>query len=83
MTTIAYRDGMLAADSLFTDDNQRDSYGAKVFRIGGLLVGFAGSLALGLRFRDWVRGGLEGASPYRGIGGFDTQSGGDIVALRL
>lgn len=138
MTTIAYRAGVLAADTLFTDDNQRDSYGAKVFRIGGALVGFAGSMALGLRFRDWVRGGMDGPSPYAGVGGgnglivsrtgvlgfcangawpveepfytlgtggpfalgamamgadaqeavavamrFDTQSGGDIIALRL
>ena len=69
MTTIAYCDGVLAGDTLFTDDNHRDSYGAKVFRLGEVLVAFAGSLALGLRFRDWVRRGLEGPSPYVGVGG--------------
>ena len=60
MTTIAYRDGVLAADSLATCNGMRDGYGAKIWRVGRLLVGGAGSRAECLKFRDWVVAGMKG-----------------------
>lgn len=66
MTTIAWRDGVLAADTLFTDGGARCDYGPKIFRVGAALVGFCGSRAMGLRFRQWVAEGMRGESPYQG-----------------
>lgn len=63
MTTVAYRDGVLAADTLSTCNGLIDDYGAKVWRVGKVLVGAAGSRAVCLKFRDWVAGGMEGDSP--------------------
>lgn len=74
MTTIAYRDGVLAADTLTTSNGNRDGYLCKVRRVGRVLVGFSGSIARGLKFEQWVRDGLQGDSPYR-----DTDSGNGIV----
>lgn len=75
MTTIAYRDGVLAADTLFNANDMRDSYGPKIFRVGKVLVGVAGSIAAGLRLRGWVESGMKGESPY-----FGTDHGNGIVA---
>lgn len=66
MTTIAYRDGMLAADSLATSNGLRDDYCAKVWRVGPLMGAACGSRALCLKFQDWVRAGMVGSSPFEG-----------------
>ncbi len=60
MTTIAYRDGILASDSLGTANGLRDSIlCTKIFRIGPCLVAGAGSAAKILKFVDWVKNGLD------------------------
>lgn len=64
MTTIAYRDGVLASDSLTTSNGLRDDYGPKIWRVGKALVGAAGSRALCLKFREWVAAGMEGDNPF-------------------
>jgi ATP-dependent HslUV protease subunit HslV len=66
VTTIAYRDGVLAADTLMTANGSRDDFAPKIERIGGLLVGTTGSFPLGLKFRAWVARGFEGDCPYSG-----------------
>jgi len=44
MTIIAYRAGILAADTLFTGDRGLKSYGTKVFQLSdGRICGFAGN----------------------------------------
>lgn len=75
MTTIAYRDGALAADSLSTANGLRDGMGVKVWRVGEALVSACGSRSLCLKFRAWVAGGMEGQSPFEG-----TEEGNGIVA---
>jgi hypothetical protein len=66
MTTIAYKDGVLAADTLATSNCLRDNYGTKIWRVGKLLVAASGNKACCLRFRTWVADGMEGESPFEG-----------------
>lgn len=69
MTTIAYRDGVLAADSLSTSNGLRDNVGRKIWRVGRLLVGAAGGRGDCLRFRAWVAEGCIGPNPFVGSEG--------------
>lgn len=69
MTTVAYRDGILCADTLKTCNGLRDDYGTKIFRVGPVLIGGAGPASVCLRFRDWVADGMEGDSPFMGEDG--------------
>lgn len=66
MTTIVYRNGVLAADSLTTSNGMRVGYAKKVRKIGGVLVGACGTSSLCERFFDWLRAGLKGDDPFRG-----------------
>lgn len=63
MTTIAYRDGVLAADTLITAGGERAGYGVKIRRLGPLLYGSAGSCCLGDRHEAWLRAGAKGEAP--------------------
>lgn len=67
MTTVAYRDGIIASDSLITSGGARAGLTArKIRKIGGALVagcGFIGELE---RFVSWVAGGMKGDDPLRG-----------------
>lgn len=57
MTTIAYRDGVMAADSRFTEDSEaggtRLGRCEKLYRREHAIVGLAGESAPGLVFLDW------------------------------
>lgn len=55
MTTIAYRDGVMAADSQCTQDGTRACEVAKIARIHGWLVGCSGSSGLAHEFQEWFR----------------------------
>lgn len=75
MTTIAYRDGVMASDSQLTrGHSHRDGSSQKVFRLGsGLLVGIAGRWPEAQRFVDWLRQGAEGwPSPMGGEQGAEA-----------
>lgn len=64
MTTIAYKDGILVADRLVTDNGfvwSRDAVKAK--RIGDLLCAVAGDACAGEQFFAWVEGGMQGECP--------------------
>lgn len=74
MTTIAYRDGVLAADTLVNANGNRDDFAPKIERIGNLLVGTSGSYPTGLKFRAWVARGFAGDCPYD-----DTADGNGII----
>lgn len=64
MTTIAYRDGVVAADTLSTCNGLRDDYGPKVWRKGRVIMAACGSRATCLQFRIWVSSGMEGPHPF-------------------
>lgn len=66
MTTLAYRNGVIAADSLATSAGYRDGLVIKIRKIGPLLVGGVGTSAVCERFVDWVRKGMTGDSPWTG-----------------
>lgn len=64
MTAIAYRDGILAADSLITQDGNRCGFAKKIAQgPSGLLGATAGSLGDNALFLSWVEKDCEGDSP--------------------
>lgn len=67
MTTIAYRDGVLAADSLVTLGSTKvhGSY-QKIRRIGDYLIGTAGSVADCQAFVVWLKEGDDTLPPPKG-----------------
>ncbi len=75
MTTIAWKGREVAADSLITCNGARDGYGTKIHRVGRVIVGGAGGRAVCMRFRDWVKDGMQGASPFT-----DQDGNGLLVA---
>lgn len=66
MTTLAYANRCLAADSLVTCGGKFEGYVTKIFRVNGLLVGASGSAPVCIRFCEWVRAGLKGECPFEG-----------------
>jgi len=60
LTVIAYRDGILAADSLLTFGGTRGGYARKIMRHGSLLIGFCGKSTNFEAFRNWVAAGMVG-----------------------
>jgi ATP-dependent protease HslVU (ClpYQ) peptidase subunit len=65
MTTIAWDGHSLAADTLFNSGGQFAGFDAKIHRLGRLLIGCAGSVAVYEQFRDWVKGGMKGECPLK------------------
>ena len=65
MTIIAYRAGMLAADSLETSGDVRTGYVPKIFRVNGGLIGFSGARPAIDAVLGWLHGGErpEGLGP--------------------
>lgn len=87
MTTIAYRDDVIAADTQVTCGGTIDGWVQKAFRKGGLLYATSGSSGLGDGFLSWVAGGMKGDAPsLRGEKGDDAHGylfpGGDRVVWR-
>lgn len=78
ITTLAYKDGVLASDSLATANGNRVSLVTKVMEKNGILFGGSGSLSMVQHFFDWVRGGMEGDPPEMQEG--STYEGVIIVA---
>lgn len=57
MTSIAYKDGVMAGDGRMTIGSTVTSdKTTKIFKINNCLVGFAGRYSSGLRFVDWFEG---------------------------
>lgn len=63
MTTIAYCRGILAADTLVSNNGARWAWTSKIAKRGKLLAGACGSGQLCRRFMDWFAKGAEGAPP--------------------
>ena len=77
MTTIAYKDGVLATDSRATWDGHVKSNCVKMWRIqsrvdpvkGEVLIATAGDLYAALLFKDWLELGGEPKLKDRGVDG--------------
>lgn len=64
MTTIAYRDGVMAADSCATDNGYCVGTIAKIWRrADGAVAGMAGGADDMVVFRDWFLGWMHGTYP--------------------
>lgn len=64
MTTIAYRNGVMAADTLITSGPMRAGQCIKVGRApDGTMGGCAGSLAASSELLAWLHAGAEGSPP--------------------
>lgn len=64
MTTIAYRDGVLAADTLSTCEQGIMSFHTtKIGAKAGVVWSTSGLSAWGKRFRDWMTTGMKGDYP--------------------
>ena len=89
MTTIAYRDDVLAGDTQVTCGTTIDGRDQKVFRKGTLLFGSIGCSGLGERFVSWVRRGMIGECPTLRPGEKDDDAwgllfpGADLVLWRF
>ena len=60
MTTIAVKNGVMAADSLVSYGNSTCGYAEKIRRTkGGILIAWAGPLHMQLSAFDWFEGGAE------------------------
>jgi hypothetical protein len=68
VTTIAYRDGVLAADTLITAGGIRCGSEIKVKRLGRLLYGSCGSCGLTDKVEGWIRAGMKGDRPPLKVG---------------
>jgi ATP-dependent HslUV protease subunit HslV len=58
VTTVVYRDGCLAADTLLTSHTHRDGYVTKIRKRGPFLAGASGTWPFALAFLDWFSKGL-------------------------
>lgn len=65
MTTIAFKDGLLAADTLSCWGGYFAGHVTKIHRQGRLRLGGAGSVTVYQQFRDWVRKGMSGECPLK------------------
>lgn len=63
MTTIAYSNGTLAADTQSTAGDTRAGFNIKVAKRGAVLAAAAGTTSLCQRFMDWFRSGMKGDPP--------------------
>jgi hypothetical protein len=59
LTTIAYRDGIMAADSACLAENTHEHDIRKIFRVGGALIGCCGSVYVIERFKAWLKAGAD------------------------
>lgn len=85
MTTIAYRDGVLAADTLINCNGDRIGYTPKIGLAKGLLFGASGSTAWCWAFRSWVSAGATGVCPPApdGAGGFIVMPNDDLIVFHI
>ena len=63
MTTVAYKDGVLACDKQGTDCNVATGADYKAIIAGNTVYVITGTLTRGLRFIGWLTNGSEGKPP--------------------
>ena len=79
MTTIAYRNGIMAGDRRVTNHNIIEPDVTKIFKrdSDGALIGAAGTLGLATRFTRWFLAGEKGEPPEL----FDKDGGCEAEAI--
>lgn len=81
MTTIAYKDGVLAADKAISSGSGHIGTARKVWRrkTDGALVGGAGRVALIQKWADWFLAGERGTAPSLGA---DDETDAEMLVVR-
>lgn len=80
MTTVVYRNGVMAADRRVTSGHTRDSRMRKVAkRYDGALIGFCGVASICQRYANWFLTGEKGAAPSLGTNSDDD---GHVLIVR-
>jgi 20S proteasome alpha/beta subunit len=79
VTTIAYRDGVLVADSLCTSEGTVVGSAQKALRLGSLLCGAAGAIGVANAFFDWLKAGARDSHPD--MGGANGADGTGLVIM--
>lgn len=81
MTTVVYRNGMMAADTGSSYGDSKISGVRKIARApDGSLYGICGNASLGREFLEWVRKGCEGDHPAIPL---DQEGNNEMVALHV
>lgn len=81
MTTITFKDGVLAADSQATRDNTRTGFATKLFRLDdGERAALLGCAADAYALLDWYRAGKDRPQPEAKEGSLVVvEAGGEIM----
>lgn len=79
MTTVAYRNGALAADRQYGNDGVVEGETTKIFRreSDGALIGCCGTSSICKRFQRWFLDGEQGEAPS--LKGDDLHSAGGFI----
>jgi 20S proteasome alpha/beta subunit len=86
MTTIAYRDGVLAADRRVTGSGTIIGHKTKIAKVGGVLCGATGSNTLACEFIAWVQEGCPADRPpvlYRESSNKNPDDAADITGFLI
>ena len=59
LTTIAYNDGIMAADKLAVSGNGKHGRVTKIFKVNGHLVGIAGAMDVAIALLRWFENGCD------------------------
>lgn len=78
MTTVAYKNGVIAGDTQITGNGTRMGFATKIGRRNGILYGASGSLSIAQDFLAWVAGGMVGEPPSMS-GPFDGYGNGMVA----
>lgn len=72
MSTIAFKDGILASDSACLQSGTSIGKMKKVYRVGKCLIGLCGETAFFTEFVDWFRDGADDADTFPWTGDWNA-----------
>lgn len=59
MTTVVYKNGVMAADKMASEGNNKTGKMTKIFRVNGYLVGFSGAADCSMALLRWFEDGAD------------------------
>jgi len=72
MTTVAYKDGILAADTRQIGDYIDQHHATKIYEIGSAKIGFCGSVSQALIFIKWFKDQTRDKPHYEQLKNFEA-----------
>ena len=79
MTTIAFKDGLLVADTAVTDNGKYLGQVCKIHKIQNFMLAGAGSLLTLNKFMEWFRMGADVTKPFD----ITKENGFDVICIDL